>query len=206
MWTQRRETEIAPYLSGVAPDRADRLVADGWDVVVFAALDGHHADYAPASSDLAAVAVLLDAIAAIRCPDIELRDVGERLRNYVTDSGDLRYLTGSTLLHTDLNPANVLVHGGRARIVDWGWATRGASWLDAGYWVIALIASGHGPESAEQWAGKVSTWSAAPPAGVDAFAAAQAAVWAEIGGRASDDPWIGRMVAAADRWAAFRRS
>lgn len=206
VWTQRREADIAPHLPGVAPALVARLDIDGWDVLLFEALDGHHADYSPGSPDLPAVVALLDAIAALPCPTIELRDAGERLRNYVTDPADLHHFTGPALLHTDLNNANVIVSAGRARIVDWGWATRGAPWLDAGYWVVWLIASGHDPAEAEQWASKTPTWNTATDAGLHTFAEAQAALWAEIGARDPDDPWTARLVHASHRWARFRQS
>jgi aminoglycoside phosphotransferase (APT) family kinase protein len=66
--------------------------------------------------------------------------------------------TGHALLHTDLNNTNGIIGDDRAWIVDWGWATRGAPWLDAAYWVIWLIASGHHPSSAVRWAAKVPAW------------------------------------------------
>ncbi|MGC4175854.1 phosphotransferase family protein [Demequina sp.] len=41
---------------------------------------------------------------------------------------------GDALVHGDLRADNILLAGGRAFIVDWPWATRGAAWLDlAGY-------------------------------------------------------------------------
>jgi aminoglycoside phosphotransferase (APT) family kinase protein len=98
-----------------------------------------------------------------------------------------------------LNNANVIIGDDRARIVDWGWATQGAPWLDAGYWVIWLIASGHDPRSAERWAARVPAWRAAPPAGVTVFAEANARMWAEIGGE-RPDAWTRRLVDASNTW------
>jgi Ser/Thr protein kinase RdoA (MazF antagonist) len=141
--------------------------------------------------------------AGVPCPAIELRDAAQRLDNYAPE---VHAFTGPALLHTDLNHANVIVGADGARIVDWGWATRGAPWLDAAYWVVWLIASGHDPADAEQWASKVCTWTTATDAGLDAFADAQAAVWAEIGARDPDDPWTGPLVTAAHDWARFRGS
>ena len=122
------------------------------------------------------------AIAAIPCPPVELRDAGQRLRNYVNDPADVHHFAGSTLLHTDLNPANVIVNADRARIVDWGWATRGAVWLDPAYWVLWLIAAGHDPAAAEQWASKVAGWHTATREGLNAFVLAQAVLWTEVAG------------------------
>jgi hypothetical protein len=206
VWTQRREADIAPHLDGLAPDLIARLEVDGWDILLFEALDGHHADYSPGSPDLPAVVALLEAIAATPCPAIDLRDTGERLLNYVSDSTDLRYFAGSALLHTDLNSANIIVEAGGARIVDWGWATRGAAWLDPAYWTLWLISAGHHPAAAEQWADKLTMWSTASDAGLRAFTEAQAALWTEISGRVPNDRWSSRLAEASQRWMAYRRS
>lgn len=149
-WAQRREAAIAPFLTGVAPALRWRVETAGWDLLGFDALEGHHADFTPGSPDLQEVAALLCRLAGTPRPDIELRHAEQRLERYAAHPDDLRFFAGDRLLHTDLNNTNVLVddrapQGDRARLVDWAWATRGAAWLDAGYWVIWLIASGHTP-------------------------------------------------------------
>ncbi|WP_267897169.1 phosphotransferase [Streptomyces albireticuli] len=107
------------------------------------------------------------------------------------------------MLHTDLNNENVIVDE-QALLVDWGWATRGAPWLDAGYWVIWLVAAGeHPPENAEQWAARIPSWVTAPRHGINAFAHANANMWEEIAGP-EPDPWTQRTLDAARRWASHR--
>ncbi|MFF7847047.1 hypothetical protein ACFZDF_05605 [Streptomyces sp. NPDC007910] len=83
--------------------------------------------------------------------------------------------------------------------------TRGAAWLDAGHWVIWLVAAGHAPASAERWAAGIPSWCAAPAEGVTAFAAASANVWSEIG-NADPGPWTLRLATAATAWHAHRRT
>jgi len=202
VWTQAREAEIARNVRLVAPRLHARLVEHGWDVLVFEALEGRQADYTPGSADLPYVVDLLTRIGELRAPDIALRRAQQRLQAY-TDPGDLHYFAGSALLHTDLNYGNVIVGEDRARIVDWGWATLGAQWLDAAYWVIRLIAAGHEPGSAERWAAKVPAWRSAPPEGVTAFATANARVWTEAGGT-DPDPWTLHMVEASTAWSNYR--
>lgn len=98
----------------------------------------------------------------------------------------------------------MIVNQHRARLVDWAWATRGAAWLDAGYWVIWLIAEGgHTPASAERWAAGIPAFRDAPPAAVKAFAAANESVWAGIA-QAGPDPWTHRVHQATKAWAAHR--
>jgi hypothetical protein len=204
---------LALPLRGVVP-RGDvagfRIQAAGWDLLGFEALDGHHADYAPGSPDLPELAALLRRLAGTRCPDIALRHAEQRLERYAAHPDDLRFFAGEHLLHTDLNHTNVLVNdrapqGDRARLVDWAWATRGAAWLDAGYWVIWLVASGHAPASAEHWAAEVPTWHTAPAEGITAFAAANRNVWDEIS-TADPDPWTLRLAAAAAAWHQHRKT
>jgi len=138
------------------------------------------------------------------------RKSGQRLAHYAAHPGDLPFFAGPHLRHTDLNNTNILVDddapaGDRARLVDWAWATRGAAWPDAGYWVIWLIAAGHAPASAEHWAAEIPSWHTVPAEGVTAFAAANANVWSEIG-TADPDPWPRRLAAAATAWHAHRPS
>ncbi|MFC4066907.1 phosphotransferase family protein [Actinoplanes subglobosus] len=203
VWTQQREAEMAPHLGTVGAGLVARIVEEGWDALLFEALDGHHADYSPNSTDLDCVARLIARIGELPCPDLPLRLAEQRLAAY-TSEDLLHHLAGDRLLHTDLNPANVLVSDGEARIVDWGWATRGAAWLDAAYWVSWLVTAGHSPEQAEEWAAQVPTWQVAPIDALTAFAGANARMWAEIGD-GSTDPWTRRIVSASESWWQYRR-
>ncbi|GGN99114.1 hypothetical protein GCM10010112_92610 [Actinoplanes lobatus] len=202
-WTQQREAEIAPHVDAVGAGLIARIVDDGWDVLLFDALDGHQADYSPGSNDLVPVARLIARIGELPCPHTPLRLAEQRLAAY-TSADMLHHFAGDSLLHTDLNPANVIVDNGQARIVDWGWATRGAAWLDAAYWVSWLIAAGHTPEQAEWWAAQVPAWQTVTTAGVTAFAEANARLWAEIGA-GSTDAWTTRILAASAAWRQYRQ-
>ncbi|MEU0378496.1 aminoglycoside phosphotransferase [Streptomyces cyaneofuscatus] len=209
-WTQRREAAIAPFLTDLAPALRWCVETAGWDLLGFEALDGHHADYTPGSPDLPEVANLLRRLNETPCPGIELRRAEQRLEHYAAHPDDLRYFAGPHLLHTDLNNANVLVdahapEGNRARLVDWAWATRGAAWLDAGYWVIWLITAGHTPASAEHWAAEIPCWHTAPAEGITAFAAANANVWSDIS-NTDPEPWTLRLATAATAWHTHRKT
>jgi hypothetical protein len=202
-WTQQREAEIAPHVAHLAPALIARIVRQGWDVLIFEALDGVPADYSPGSPDLAAVGQLLIELGDTPCPEIELREASLRLRAYAEDR-DLHHFAGPALLHTDLNNANVIVNGGHARLVDWGWATRGAPWLDPAYWAIWLIAAGHNPATAEDLAATIPSWRHASPAGIDAFVSANVHLWADI---ARDDPdaFAKPVLEATRRWDRHRK-
>ncbi|MZF56756.1 aminoglycoside phosphotransferase [Streptomyces sp. SID5594] len=210
VWTQRREAAIAPYLTDLAPTLRWRVETAGWDFLGFEALGGHHANYANYAPNLPEVATVLRRLNETPCPDIELRQAEQRLEHYAAHPDDLHYFAGPHLLHTDLNNANVLVdteapHGHRARLVDWAWATRGAAWLGACYWVVWLIAGGYTPASAEHWAAEIPSWHTAPAEGLTALAAVNANLWSDIT-NADPDPWALRLSTAANAWHAHRRT
>ncbi|WP_327696868.1 phosphotransferase family protein [Streptomyces sp. NBC_00459] len=203
-WTQQREAAVGPSVSGISPRVRWHLQAGGWDLVGFDALDGRHADYTPGSDDLPLVAATLERLAGLRAPnDVELKEAAHRLREHAPAAA-LAHFAGDTLCHTDPNPANVIIGQRQAWLVDWAWATRGAPWLDAGYWVVWLIAGGgHTPESAEQGASLIPAFREAPEAGLNAFAAANESVWTQIA-EESPNSWTHGACTAAKLWAAHR--
>lgn len=203
VWTQQREADINPYVTPLAPRLLFHVVADGWDVLGFEAIDGHHADYSPGSPDLPKVIEAMRRLGETRCPDIELRQAEQRLAGHVDNPAEAELFKGDALLHTDWNSHNVLITNDSARLVDWGWATRGAAWLDPAHWIIWLIAAGHTPADAESQAAALPTWNTAPSRSVDAFAQASRSLWKEISGN-TPDRWTGRMMSASTHWLRHR--
>lgn len=205
-WTQQREAEVNPYLKGISPELLWRVKGSGWDLLGFDLVEGHHADYRHGSKDLPLMTAFLTRLSELECPPIELRDASQRLKGYVEDPAQADLFAGNSLLHTDLNNENVLVQGNHAYMVDWAWATHGAAWMDAAYWVIWLMAAGeHSPQRAENLAEQVPTWRMASPEALRAFSAANQRMWAEIGG---DDPdfWTSRLMLASQAWSEYRKS
>ncbi|WP_369184297.1 aminoglycoside phosphotransferase [Streptomyces sp. Y1] len=205
VWTQRREAEIGPFLGCLAPEVLWQLDADGWTLVAFEYVEGRRADYA-AAGDLELMVDALSRLGRAPCPPIELRAAEQRWAAYVDNPDVLARFAGDSLLHTDLNNENVLIREDRALLVDWAWATRGAAWIDPALRVVWLIAAGgHDPAAAEAWTARVPAWQAGDPAVLDAFAQAQARMWAEIAGD-DPDPWTARLHQAARQWALLRAS
>ncbi len=86
---------------------------------------------------------------------------------------------GETMLHTDLRPDNVLCRrdDGRAMLVDWAQAVRGAPWLELAGLVPHLIAAGHTPAEAERVVLHGPAMVGVPAWAVTGFAAAVAGYW-----------------------------
>jgi hypothetical protein len=87
---------------------------------------------------------------------------------------------GDTMLHTDLRPDNVLCRrdDGKAMLVDWAHAVRGAPWLELAGLVPHLIVAGHTPAEAERVALAGPAMVGVPAWAVTGFAAAVAGHWA----------------------------
>jgi hypothetical protein len=202
VWTQDREALVNPHVTPIAPRLRWHIEAGGWNLLGFDHIDARPADYSPGSTDLATITDTLCRLGHLHCPGgLPLKRAESRWAHY-SDTPEL--FAGDALLHTDWNPTNVLV-GDTAHLVDWAWPTYGAAWIDPACWVVWLVAEGHTPTEAESVVADVPAWAAAPTAGLDAIAGAQARMWRDI---ANDDPdpWTTRIADAAATWADHRHS
>ncbi|MEV4649062.1 hypothetical protein [Saccharopolyspora sp. NPDC049357] len=201
--TQAREAAVAEHVHDVSPRLLWRLAdVDGWDLLGIEHVDGRHADIRPGSPDLPAVLDVMRRLGNLTCPDLpELKTPTQRWRKHVDDQAELALFDGSSLLHTDYNPENIIIDGqGRAHLIDWAWPTRGASFIDPCVLAGRLIADGHTPTSAESWISSTPAWTTASSAAIAAFSRANARVWDQIAG-ADPSAWKTNMAAAARSWA-----
>ncbi|WP_030184213.1 aminoglycoside phosphotransferase [Streptomyces sp. NRRL S-813] len=188
---QRREAAIAPHLPHACPRLYWHIESAGWDLLGYELLQGQHADYTPGSADLPLVAAAVQELQETTAPtDIPIKAAEQRWAAYAPP-GTADLFAGDTLLHTDLAPHNVLVDD-RAHLIDWAWPTRGAAWIDPAVLILRLLQAGHSLTSADAFAHRFPSWQSAPPAAVQAFAAANAATWAEIA-HADTTPWKAAM-------------
>ncbi|MGH3974571.1 MAG: hypothetical protein ACRDS9_14765 [Pseudonocardiaceae bacterium] len=199
--TQRREAEINPYVAPIAPRLLWQVNTDGWSVLVFEYLDGRHANLSPESSDLPKLADTLRRLGQIRRPNLPLKRLEDRWAGLANDSA-LQLLAGDNLLHTDLNPHNILIDD-TAHIVDWAWPTIGAAWIDPACAALWLIAEGHTPAAAETWAAQIPSWAVASHHALDAFTTTSCRLWKQIA-RDDPQPWKQRVHAAAQAGAEHR--
>lgn len=202
-WTQDMEWMIGPYVAGFAPKPLWRVEDDEWDLIGFEGIDGLHASFDPGSPDVALVTDAMYLLGRIPCPDLALKTAESRWKPYMGDQGDLRWLVGDRLLHTDYNPLNVLIADGRALLIDWAWPTKGAGWIDPACLILRLMLGGHTAEEAEKVCTDLPAWRAAPAEGVNAFAGASLNMWEEIA-QADSAPWKTAMAEAAEEWLQHR--
>ncbi|WP_344748833.1 phosphotransferase family protein [Streptosporangium vulgare] len=168
---------------------------DGWIVLLHEYVDGRDADLSPGSPD---VPLVLDTLAVLNealtpcpgdVPDVAANIAGlqakaARLLAFPTEDLPHRAmyqtaldklspdaLNGDTLLHYDLHSGNFRIDDNRPYVIDWAFAVRGATWVDAALLAPRFIEAGHSPEQAEALLDRVPAWRSAPADAVTALAA-----------------------------------
>lgn len=202
--TQHREASLATHVTGIGPALRWHIEAGGWNLLGFEHLTGTPANLSPGATDLTTVADALKLLGRIPLPDIPLARIERRWAGHA-DEQDLALLAGDQLLHTDLNPHNILITSAGARIVDWAWPTLGAAWIDPACAALWLIAEGHTPASAESWAATIPAWHNATTTGIATFTAANTRLWEQIA-RDDPQPWKQRLHQAALTWHQHRQA
>ncbi|MDB4873236.1 MAG: hypothetical protein JWL97_4240 [Gemmatimonadales bacterium] len=197
----RWEAAVSPYVPEYAPRLLWEVEAGGWLALGFEHVQARHADYSPGSPDLAVLGKVVEAFQSMPCPDVVTRPVE---RQWAHRADVAAPMSGTCMLHTDLNPANLLIPpDGRAYVIDWGFTRKGAAWVEPAVLMQWLIAGGHSPREAEEWAGRFPSWRSADPATLDLFAAANADRWETL---AADNPpaWAVRLAEVTRQWATYR--
>lgn len=196
----RREATINAHVRQYAPRLVWEIEAGGWLLLGFQHVQGRHADFSPGSADLVHLAKVLETCQSMPCPEPVNRRVERRWSNY-TD--DVSPMSGEAMLHTDINPGNLLVTDERVYVIDWGWASVGAAWVELALLVQWLIGAGHTPRQAEQWLSAFQSWNQADPAALDMFATANADRWRNL--TTEDSPaWARRLAELTRQWANYR--
>lgn len=225
------ESQANRYLpDSIAPPLVSAIDAGGWLMLVFRHVDGQHADFSPHSSDLPRIAEKISttgselkdvpsAAASPLGPKIKRFCVWRRFSEGSINSAGLDpwtqqnleqlvawesnvpdIVSGSTLLHSDLNPGNILISD-NIYFIDWACASRGAAWVDIAYVVPRLMAWGHSPQQAEEWAQQIPAWSKAADSILTAFAVSMAGIGEY---RCRQGLVKAGLAAALRKWARYR--
>lgn len=192
---QGRALAVSPYLPASAPRVLWYIKAGGWSLVGYEALDGVPADY----SDSGDLVLILDAVRELQQVTLpagagSVLAAEERWALYA-DEGRAHLFAGSTLLHANPDPCNVLV-GERAHFVDWTRATRGAAFIDPYLIALRMTAAGLSAGDAITWVRRLPSWREAPTEALEAFAVAVTRVWREAA-HEDPDPWRMAMAGRA---------
>ena len=201
-----REAAVNPHVRAVTPQLLCDLEAGGWRLLCFEHVNGRRADYSPGSRDLDAVQCALATLDSLSLPaDVDVMWFEGRWSDYAIVPQHLTRLAGTALLHTDLNPGNILITDTGAQLVDWGMASYGARLVNPADLVVNLIACGHAPNEAEAVASGSDSWRDADPKVVDYYARLLATTWLEAFWTPAH-PWARAVVDAAVQWAMYRRT
>ena len=206
-----REVALNPYVRGIGPPLVRLARSGSWTALIYVFIEGRHADLGPGSPDISHVVSLIDRVGRVHPPD----DGTWRHRTWrdVASADEVRLLDGNALLHSDINPENILVDGTRAWLVDWSSPFLGAAVVNLGELVTQLIAAGHSPAAAEHTVSGCEVWANAEPGVIDALARVLARMhrgWERDrpGWRARfpEGSWHRAITPAVDAWASYRSS
>jgi hypothetical protein len=198
------ERAINPFVRAVSPPLLWHAEDDAWIALGFEAVDGRPSDLTPDSPDMPAVIDLINRLGELGLPTVAQRWRERRWDRFAADEAEAELFRGDALLHTDINPSNMLIGDSGSWVVDWAGSSRGAALIDPAELVMQLVASGHSPESAESWAGRCKAWVNADPKAIDAFAAANVRMFRARARERPDESWFEAMAEATGAWATYR--
>lgn len=198
-----REREINRHVQPLSPALLWHAEDAAWIVLGFEMFEGRRANFGLGSPDLPVVADLVCRLGELKLPEVAEGWRERRWDRFLAED-DAALLRGDALLHTDINPSNVILGASAARLVDWAWPTRGAGLIDPATLVLQLVSGDHTPAQAESWVRECPAWAQADPRAIDAFVRAQVRMQRAAAEGSPQESWLRDMVTAAECWAAHR--
>lgn len=197
-----REAEMTRHSHGLSPELLWQTRGHGWVVLVFAAVEGRHADFEPGSSDLPLLSEMVNKIADLPVPEVASTWVESRWDPFIPVE-DRPLLQDTVLTHTDLHERNVLITAEqRVWVVDWSWPTLASCVVTPSCMAVQLLSAGHTLSTVEAWVTQVKGWKDNDRAS-RVFARANAALHLSLAARWPDEAWLGSMAVAAQTWASY---
>lgn len=117
----------------------------------------------------------------------------------------LPLIDGPALCHTNLHPRNILIGETTVRLINWAQSRRAAPFVDVAILIIELIAEGHTPDQAENWASDLRIWKEASTRAVTGCSVILLGIW-EYQHRRGPAPHQPRLIDAARAWVRHRMS
>ncbi|MGP3975026.1 phosphotransferase [Streptomyces sp. 8N114] len=198
-----RERLINPFVHPISPVLRWHTEDEEWVALGFEVVEGRPARFEPDSTDLPEIVGVLNRIGQLELPEVAQGWPETRWNRYAETEAEVALFEGDALLHTDINPSNLIIGRRATWAVDWAWPTRGAGFIDPACLVMQLIATGHTAKAAEGWADGCPAWAEADPYAIDAFAAATLRMY-RLRAERTGHEWLRAMVEAARAWALHR--
>lgn len=174
------------------------MESGGWFVLGLEHVQARHADYTPGSPDLELLAKAIETFQGLTCPDSVRKCVERRWQHLAPD---VSAMAGDTLIHADLNPANVLVARDRVYVVDWAFTSRGAAFTEPGLLIPWLLRAGHNPSEVDAWISRFPTWADQDPAVLDLFSRLFHEKWRRV---PDPEPWAVELTDLTGQWFRYR--
>ncbi|WP_246203448.1 protein kinase [Streptomyces tailanensis] len=200
-----REKQVNAFVWPISPALRWHVEDGSWVVLGFEAVEGRPANFGPDSADLRSIVELVECIGRLKLPPVAEGWPETRWDPFVRNDSEAEFFRGETLLHTDINPSNLLVGESGMWAVDWAWPTRGGrpssirpSWI-FNWWPPDTV-----PSLRSRGGAQCTAWAEAEPKALDEFAAAQLRMYRTAVGRKPDSPWLHAMVAAGQSWVEHR--
>ncbi|MGV9312561.1 phosphotransferase family protein [Streptomyces sp. NPDC003691] len=160
------EERINRAIGGIGAMIRHRFEVAGWVCLAFVHIEGRHIDYGPGTPDLGHLTAVLHMMHRLKTPAFPIPQLADAFAGYLKP-GEAEALRGTRLLHTDMNPHNVLIGRGQAYVVDWAMPALGPPWVDAAYAATWLMSYGQPPEDALAWLNGFASWRQADRAAVE---------------------------------------
>lgn len=188
VYALQQEEQVNSVLDGISAQLRHRFRLAGWFCLAFDFVDnGRHADMAPGSTDLDAIAFVLNRMQQLTFSNplpygrfqFMVPPLADRFEGFISPD-EAHALKGNNLLHTDTNPHNVLMYGhrqNRACMVDWAMPAIGPAWVDPALTAVRLMEFGNTPAEALRWLEGFTSWQYADPEAVKAFVNATCRQW-----------------------------